>query len=106
MIAAAQSTDAALLEVADISKTFVSGGRKVEALHDVTFSVRGGQVSGLIGPDAAGKTTLMRLITGLLIPDHGHINVLGLDATRDSLQVQANVGYMPQRFGLYEDLTI
>lgn len=95
-----------LLQVTHISKTFVSGTRRIDALADVSFTVRGGQVSGLIGPDAAGKTTLMRLITGLLTPDSGHVTVLGLDATRDSLAVQANVGYMPQRFGLYEDLSV
>ena len=95
-----------LLDVANISKRFVSGTRTIQALADVSFTVRGGQVSGLIGPDAAGKTTLMRLITGLLVPGNGHISVLGLDATRESLAVQANVGYMPQRFGLYEDLSV
>ncbi len=65
-----------------------------------------GQVTGLIGPDGAGKTTLMRLAVGLLIPDEGRINALGFDATHESLAVQARVGYMPQRFGLYEDLSV
>ena len=65
-----------------------------------------GRVTGLIGPDGAGKTTLMRLAVGLLAPDEGEIRTLGFDATRESLAVQANVGYMPQRFGLYEDLSV
>jgi ABC-2 type transport system ATP-binding protein len=60
----------------------------------------------LIGPDGAGKTTLMRLIAGLLLPDHGRIVVLGTDVARDPLRVQQSIGYMPQRFGLYEDLTV
>jgi ABC-2 type transport system ATP-binding protein len=63
-------------------------------------------VTGLIGPDGAGKTTLMRLAVGLLAPDQGEIRTLGFDATHESLAVQANVGYMPQRFGLYEDLSV
>ncbi|MGH8397097.1 MAG: ATP-binding cassette domain-containing protein [Gammaproteobacteria bacterium] len=100
------STSDVLLDVANISKSFVSGGRTIQALSDVSFTVRSAQVYGLIGPDAAGKTTLMRLIAGLLIPDSGRITVFDMDATRESLAVQANVGYMPQRFGLYQDLTV
>lgn len=103
---AEQTVAPTLLDVVGVSKSFTSAGRRVQALNDVSFSVRAGEVTGLIGPDAAGKTTLMRLITGLLVPDHGHISVLGFDATRDSLEVQATVGYMPQRFGLYEDLSV
>lgn len=63
-------------------------------------------VTGLIGPDAAGKTTLMRLVAGLLLPDEGEITALGLDVRRKPLDVQSSLGYMPQRFGLYEDLTV
>lgn len=76
------------------------------ALDAVDFALQGGQVSGLIGPDGAGKTTLMRLACGLLLPDAGRIEVLGLDASQDSLKVQQSIGYMPQRFGLYEDLSV
>ena len=94
------------LEVKQLSKSFLIGKRKIQALHDVTFSVRPGVVTGLVGPDAAGKTTLMRLAAGLLVPDDGAINVLGMDATTQSLAVQGAIGYMPQRFGLYEDLTV
>jgi len=94
------------LEVKQLSKSFLIGKRKIQALHDVTFSVRPGVVTGLVGPDAAGKTTLMRLAVGLLVPDDGAINVLGMDATTQSLAVQGAIGYMPQRFGLYEDLTV
>jgi ABC-2 type transport system ATP-binding protein len=95
-----------VLEFRDVRKQFAAGKRVVPALRGVSFGVRRGRVTGLIGPDGAGKTTLMRLAVGLLAPDAGHITVLGLDATRDSLAVQARVGYMPQRFGLYEDLTV
>ena len=95
-----------VLELRQVSKRFVSGKRTVPALRNVSLVVQSGRVTGLIGPDGAGKTTLMRLAVGLLAPDEGEIRTLSLDATRDSLAVQANVGYMPQRFGLYEDLSV
>ncbi|MGA9992168.1 MAG: ABC transporter ATP-binding protein, partial [Thiobacillaceae bacterium] len=95
-----------VLVAAELAKSFASGKRKVQALDGVSFAIRPGAVTGLIGPDGAGKTTLMRLAAGLLVPDAGTIQVLGLDATRESLAVQATLGYMPQRFGLYEDLSV
>ena len=94
-----------VMEVRNVGKTFATGKTVVRALTEVSFDVYEGQVTGLIGPDAAGKTTLMRLAAGLLTPDSGRIAVLGKDAATQSLEVQAAVGYMPQRFGLYEDLT-
>ena len=101
----AGSDDCALhLEQAD--KRFHVGKRMVEALRGVNLKVRHGAVTGLIGPDGAGKTTLMRLAAGLLRADAGKVSVLGLDADLDALQVQSSIGYMPQRFGLYEDLTV
>jgi len=96
----------AILEAAELTKVFASGSCTLKALDRVSLSVRPGAVTGLIGPDGAGKTTLMRLAAGLLVPDGGRISALGLDASRDALQVQAALGYMPQRFGLYEDLTV
>jgi drug efflux transport system ATP-binding protein len=95
-----------VLQVRGLSKGFAVGKRRVRALDGVDLSLRGGIVSGLIGPDGAGKTTLMRLVVGLLVPDAGQVEVLGLDAARESLAVQSQVGYMPQRFGLYEDLSV
>lgn len=94
------------LRFAGVAKTFRPGGRLVRALDSVDLSVGHGMVTGLIGPDGAGKTTLMRLAAGLLAPDAGDIEVLGMDVRRDALRVQAAIGYMPQRFGLYEDLTV
>ncbi|WP_283743077.1 ATP-binding cassette domain-containing protein [Sideroxydans sp. CL21] len=94
------------LVVEQLSKSFLIGKRRIQALHDVSFSVRQGVVTGLVGPDAAGKTTLMRLAAGLMVPDSGAISVLGMDAATQSLAVQGTIGYMPQRFGLYEDLTV
>jgi ABC-2 type transport system ATP-binding protein len=95
-----------VMEFEDVSKHFRAGGRPVKALQHVTFKVRHGLVTGLIGPDGAGKTTLMRLTAGLLAPDGGEITVLGMNSVRQSLSIQAAIGYMPQRFGLYEDLTV
>ncbi len=103
---AAPAAGAPVLNVAGVSKHFVSGERRIDALRDVSLRALGGRVTGLIGPDAAGKTTLMRLIAGLLEPDSGAITVLGLDAAREPLAVQAELRYMPQRFGLYEDLSV
>ncbi|MEJ2508534.1 MAG: ATP-binding cassette domain-containing protein [Gammaproteobacteria bacterium] len=100
------TTPSTTLGFANVSKRFRSGKRSVEALQDVTVNLRPATVTGLIGPDGAGKTTLMRLAAGLLAPDSGNITVLDRDATRDSLVVQASIGYMPQRFGLYEDLSV
>jgi ABC-2 type transport system ATP-binding protein len=94
------------LTVRQLSKSFRAEGRTIRALQDVTFKVSHGLVTGLVGPDAAGKTTLMRLAAGLLLPDTGSINVLGKDVATESLAVQRSIGYMPQRFGLYEDLSV
>jgi len=96
----------AVLELEAVVKRFRAGKREVEALRGVSLRMRAGLVTGLVGPDGAGKTTLMRLVAGLLAPDSGRITVLGLDATSRSLDVQAALGYMPQRFGLYEDLSV
>ncbi len=96
----------AAVAVEGLVKRFRGPGGVVTALNDLTARVTPRQVTGLIGPDAAGKTTLMRLAAGLLAPDAGRILVLGMDVAKQSLQVQAGIGYMPQRFGLYEDLTV
>ncbi len=94
------------LQLSDVTKRFGAGKRTVDALRALQFSVATRKITGLIGPDGAGKTTVMRLAAGILHADHGTVTVLGLDAAEQSLQVQAVVGYMPQRFGLYEDLTV
>ncbi len=96
----------AALTFSAVTKTFRSGGRQVQALDGVGFSIQPGRVTGMIGPDGAGKTTLMRLAAGLLLPDTGEIQVLDIDALVQPLEVQSSIGYMPQRFGLYEDLSV
>ncbi|MEW5770579.1 MAG: ATP-binding cassette domain-containing protein [Pseudomonadota bacterium] len=98
--------NAAPLASTALAKSFRAGARVIQALGGVSLAIRPGVITGLIGPDGAGKTTFMRLAAGLLVPDAGEIRVLGLDASRESLAVQAALGYMPQRFGLYEDLTV
>ncbi|MDR2550962.1 MAG: ATP-binding cassette domain-containing protein [Desulfobulbus sp.] len=96
----------AVLALDRVDKGFVVEKKRVAALSEVSCAIRPGRVTGLIGPDAAGKTTLMRLCAGLLLPDRGTVRVLGEDVVRNPLAVQAQIGYMPQRFGLYEDLSV
>ena len=95
-----------VIELKDVTKTFRSGGRTITALSGLSGSIESGRLTGLVGPDGAGKTTLMRLLTGLLKPDSGSIRALDLDTAADPQKIQARVGYMPQRFGLYEDLSV
>jgi len=94
------------LRLEDVRRSFRAGKRMVAVLDGITAETARGTITGLIGPDGAGKTTLMRLIAGLLRADSGRITVLGTDVRRDPLAVQAKLGYMPQRFGLYEDLSV
>lgn len=100
-----QGEGAALL-CRGLVRGFGSGKARVRALDGVTVSLARGTVTGLVGPDGAGKTTLLRIAAGLLVPDEGEMTVLGHDAVRDPLAIQSRIGYMPQRFGLYEDLTV
>jgi len=91
------------VRMAEVTKRF---GSAPPALDAVSGSIRGGEITGLVGPDGAGKTTLIRLMTGLMLPDGGTLEVLGFDTRHDPASIQAAIGYMPQRFGLYEDLTV
>jgi ABC-2 type transport system ATP-binding protein len=81
-------------------------GESVLALDDISFSLRQGGLACLIGPDGAGKTTLIRLLAGLMKADAGVVSVLGVDAAKDPQAIQSRISYMPQQFGLYEDLTV
>jgi len=91
------------VRLSDVTKRF---GSAPPALDAVSGSITGGDITGLVGPDGAGKTTLIRLMTGLMLPDSGTIEVLGFDTRKDPAGIQAAIGYMPQRFGLYEDLSV
>jgi ABC-2 type transport system ATP-binding protein len=102
-------SDITALRVQDLRKVFQRTAERqppVCALDAVSFEVRAGELTALVGPDGAGKTTLLRMAAGLLPADGGSINVLGVDVAADPQQVQDRISYMPQRFGLYEDLSV
>lgn len=92
----------AAVEIVGVTKRF----GHVEALRGITASILPGRLTGLVGPDGAGKTTLMRLMAALLAPSEGTVTVAGCDTVRDSERIHTLTGYMPQRFGLYEDLSV
>ena len=94
------------LRLENVSHTFTAGGRALRALEDISTRSARGAVTGVIGPDGAGKTTLLRLVAGLLRLQRGRLEVFGVDVARDPDGVRRRIGYMPQRFGLYEDLTV
>ena len=79
---------------------------ETEALKDISFSVNESEIFGFIGPDGAGKTTLFRIITTLLLPDEGEMTVMGLDCRTGFKELRKNIGYMPGRFSLYHDLSV
>lgn len=91
-----------IVRVEEIKKSY----GKVEALRGVSFSVSGGELFGIIGPDGAGKSTLFRILTTLLLADSGTAEVAGMDVVKDFKAIRAQVGYMPGRFSLYPDLTV
>ncbi len=95
------------LQVEHVRKSFRrETGESVVALDDISLSVRQGGLAALVGPDGAGKTTLLRLLAGLMKADGGIVKVLGIDAAEDPQAIQSRISYMPQQFGLYEDLTV
>ena len=96
-----------VLEVRNLRKEFLSKkGAVVQALKSVSLEARSRQVTGLVGADGAGKTTLIRTAAGLIVPTAGTVTVLGFDSVVDTIDIQSRVGYMPQKFGLYQDLTV
>ncbi|MDD3061572.1 MAG: ABC transporter ATP-binding protein [Massilibacteroides sp.] len=78
----------------------------IHAVRDVSLDIRSGELFGLIGPDGAGKTTLFRILTTLLLPDSGEAKVCGLDVRKDWKEIRGIAGYMPGRFSLYQDLSV
>ncbi|MCQ6956346.1 ABC transporter ATP-binding protein [Mucilaginibacter aquariorum] len=89
--------------VKDLSKVYDKDKTAVDA---VSFSVEQGEIFGLIGPDGAGKTSIFRMLTTLLLPDGGSATVDGFDVVKDYKQIRSRVGYMPGKFSLYQDLTV
>lgn len=94
----------AIVSVKDLRMSYDKG--RVQALRGVSFEVEEGEIFGLIGPDGAGKTSLFRILTTLLVADGGTAVVDGLDVVRDYKQIRKHIGYMPGRFSLYQDLTV
>lgn len=91
----------------DIGKIFHrDGGEVVRALDNISIEVQAGTLAALVGPDGSGKTTFLRIAAGLMTLDSGELKILGVDVGADPQQVQDRIGYMPQRFGLYEDLSV
>ena len=90
------------IEINNVSKIYT----KVKALDNVSFSVPEGVLYGLIGPDGAGKSTLYNILTTLQHPDSGSAFVAGYDVVKERKEIRTEVGYMPERFSLYPDLTV
>ncbi len=90
------------IEAVGLTKKFGS----ITAVDGLSFEVGEGEIFGLVGPDGAGKTTTMRLLTGILDPTAGHGRVYGKDIVKESESLKDYIGYMSQKFGLYEDLTV
>ena len=100
------SSAACALELHNVDKSFTVGKQSVQALQNISLTIYKGAVVGLVGPDGAGKTTLLRIAAGLLLPDEGTVTVFGHDSDRQVTRIHQMIGYMPQRFGLYEDLSV
>lgn len=101
--------DQAVVIARDLVRLFPASQKSaapLRALDGLTLSIRAGELTALVGPDGAGKTTFQRLIAGLYPPSSGTLTVLGTDVSRDPQSVQNRISYMPQRFGLYEDLSV
>ncbi len=91
-----------VVEARQVSKRY----GKTMALSETSFRIEEGHIMGLVGSDGAGKTTLLRMMATMMPPTTGAIQVAGLDVVKDKTQVKKVIGYMPQRFGLYQDLTV
>jgi len=92
--------------VKNIAKSYGKKNDKIEALKGISFEVNKGEIFGIIGPDGAGKTSLFRILTTLLLADSGAASVDGFDVVKDYKQIRNRVGYMPGRFSLYQDLSV
>lgn len=97
-----------IVQARQLTKDFKAknGTLIARALDALNFSMSQGTLIAIIGPDGAGKTTFMRLVAGLMLPTSGELSVLGLDASRRAQEIQERISYMPQKFGLYEDLSV
>jgi len=94
------------LQLAILAETITKSFPGVRAVDGLSFAVRPGEIFGLVGPDGAGKTTTLRILAGIMPPDAGTATVAGCDVVRNPERAKHALSYMPQRFGLYEDLTV
>lgn len=92
-----------IIDAKSLTKTFEDN---TTAIKNINFSIYSGKITGIVGPDGAGKTTLIRMLTGLLSPSLGELKVLDYQMPNTSSDFLQQIGYMPQKFGLYEDLTV
>lgn len=97
-------TTDALVTIEAVTKWFT--GSNAPALNAISAAIWPGKITGLVGPDGAGKTTLIRLMTGLMHPHEGKLTICGYNSINDANKIHDIVGYMPQKFGLYEDLSV
>ncbi len=94
------------IEVHHLSKTYGKKKEKILAVDNVSFEVNPGEIFGLIGPDGAGKTSIFRMLTTVILPDSGFASIEGLDMVKDFKEIREILGYMPGRFSLYQDLSV
>ena len=95
-----------MIKAENISKTYGQKNEKILAVDNVCFEVNEGEIFGLIGPDGAGKTSIFRILTTVLLPDSGTVTVENFDVVKDFKEIRKIVGYMPGKFSLYQDLTV
>ena len=91
-----------IIQIANLRKFY----GEIEAVRNVSFSVNSGEMFGLVGPDGAGKTTLIRILCGLLNQEAGNITILDKDLTQSRKEIQKSIGYLSQKFSLYGDLSV
>src|SRR5512136_3481679 len=96
-------TDQSIIQAEKLTRVFK---KKITALDAIDLAIEPGEIFGLVGPDGAGKTTLLRLLAAVMAPTSGRATVAGHDSVKDAEKIRAHVGYMPQRFSLYGDLSV
>ncbi len=94
-----------MIEVKDLHKSYGRHG-KANALNGITFTVKKGEIFGVIGPDGAGKSSLFRILASLILPDSGTVTINGFEVIKDYQKIRQIIGYMPGRFSLYQDLSL
>ncbi len=95
--------DQPLIQTSQLTRIFK---KKITALRGIDLTITRGEIFGLVGPDGSGKTTALRLMAAVMAPTSGHVNVAGHDSVKDAEHIRAHVGYMPQKFSLYGDLSV